>query len=90
MTDTDRLAHDADVPADLAALVVLAANRLGVSVRCFRAAGRRLPFVRERQLVAVSARDSGFTYQAIGRALNRDHTSVIHAERRGRAGCKAR
>jgi chromosomal replication initiation ATPase DnaA len=90
MTDTDRLAHDAGVPADLAALVVLAANRLGVTVRCFRAPGRRIAFVRARQRVAVGARDLGFTYQAIGRALNRDHSSVIHAERRGRAECKAR
>lgn len=86
MTDTERLAHDAGVPADLAALVVLAANRLGISVREFRRDGRPARFVRERWNVAVAARAHGFSYPVIGRALNRDHSTIIHGVRRASGG----
>lgn len=86
MTDTERLAHNASVPADLAALVVLAANRLGVSTETFRGANQTRRFFHERCRIAVIARDHGFRYWAIGRALNRDHSTVMHAERKGRAG----
>lgn len=82
MTDTDRLAHDAGVPADLAALVVLAANRLGIRVRELRAERRCWPHVLARREVAVRARAQGFSYPLIGRALNRDHSTVINAVRR--------
>jgi chromosomal replication initiation ATPase DnaA len=82
MTDTDRLAFDAGVPADLAALVVLAANRLDVRVRAFRGALRPPRFVTERRRVAVAARAHGFSYPVIGRALNRDHSTIVHHVRR--------
>lgn len=82
MTDTDRLAIHADVPPDLAALVVLGANRADVTLRTLRSSSRLPWLVRERRRVAVEARSHNFSWWQIGRALNRDHSTVIHAWRR--------
>ena len=83
MTETERLAHIADVPPDLAALVVLQANRADVSLREFRRPGRPKNLTPHKQRLAVIAREHGFSWWQIGRALNRDHSTVIHAYRKG-------
>lgn len=82
MTDTDRLAHDAAVPAELAALVVFEANRAGVSVRTFRRNNQPKQLLPYRRRVVVAARDAGFDYHSIGRAMNRDHSAMIRAYQR--------
>lgn len=84
MTETERLAHDANVPSDLAALVVLEANRAAVSLREFRSNGRPKRLMTHKQRVVLVARQHGFSWWQIGRALNRDHSTVIHAYRRSR------
>lgn len=86
MTDADRLAHNARVPADLAAMVVMAANRLQVAVRDLRGPSQLREYMVERRRVISDARGRGYSYPVIGRALNRDHSSIIKAEQRqGRA-----
>lgn len=89
MTEIDRLAFIADVPADLAALVVLGANRANVSIRDFRRNGRPRRLIPHKQRVVLLARDSGFSWWQIGRALNRDHSTCIHAYRQARLGREA-
>lgn len=84
MTDTDRLAHNAEVPRDLAALVVLAAGRAGVSVKDLRGPRQYGWLMSARRFVIAEARRHAFSYPAIGRALNRDHSTIIQAERRTR------
>jgi hypothetical protein len=89
LCDTTRLCMHADVPPLLAALVVLAAWRLGVPVAEFRAdesgRGRLKRFCAERRHVSVLGRELGFSFPAIGRALNRDHSTIIHHVRRAQA-----
>ena len=82
MTDTERLAHDAQVPADLAAIVVMAALRAGVSVRRFRSQERPRWLWPYRHSAVYAARLAGFQWVQIGRAMNRDHACMIRAYRR--------
>jgi chromosomal replication initiation ATPase DnaA len=77
MTDVDRLAASAAVPEALAALVVIAANEADVPLRIFRSSSRRSRLVAGRRRVAGLGRAHGFSYWQIGRALNRDHSTVI-------------
>jgi len=39
---------------------------------------REAPLVDERQRLAKLMRGLGYSYPAIGKAMNRDHTSIIH------------
>lgn len=58
------------------------ADDLGVSVEALRGHSRKQPLARARQLVMWKMRKAGFSYSQIGYALNRDHTTIIHGERR--------
>ncbi|WP_165357364.1 hypothetical protein [Sphingosinicella sp. CPCC 101087] len=83
MSETERLAFLARVPADLAALVVLEATQAAIPLRQLRSECRRQDLLRTRQRVAVRGRDHGFSWWQIARALNRDHATVMNAWRRG-------
>lgn len=82
MTDTERLAHDASIPPELAAIVVLEANRAQVSVRAFRRNGRPRNLIPCRRHAIAAARNAGFSWWQIGRAMNRDHSTCIYAYRK--------
>jgi chromosomal replication initiation ATPase DnaA len=81
MTDADRISQFANVPHDLAELVVMGANRIGSSLKWFRSDRRFEELVAGRAWVAREARQRGHSFPAIGRALNRDHSSIIHLVR---------
>jgi hypothetical protein len=85
MTEAERLAAETGVSRKLAAIVVEGAQRAGVSLRSFRADDRRPHLILERRRVTVIARDRGYSSPQIAKALNRDHSTILHAERRGRA-----
>ncbi len=79
MTDVDRLAMYADVPRPLARIVVQGAEHFGWPLAAIRGP-RRVPILVEaRWAIACQARKRGFTYWQIGRAMNRDHSSIVHA-----------
>lgn len=77
MTDADRIAAYANVPHGLAEIVVMTANRLGYPVKSVRREGQTAPVVAARRVIAHKARAEGYSYPQIGRALNRDHTTVM-------------
>jgi chromosomal replication initiation ATPase DnaA len=75
----------------LAEIVVLEANRLDLSVRDLRADCRKPALVRARWRIAEAARavphpeypaQPRFSLPEIGRALNRDHTTILHGLRK--------
>ena len=76
-TEADRLARRADIPLVLAQMVVIHCNRENVTLKKLRSASRRSWLVEIRRAIAVEARPR-FSLPEIGRALNRDHTSVIN------------
>jgi chromosomal replication initiation ATPase DnaA len=82
MTEADRLSDYADVPHELAELVVIHANRADVGIKSLRSPDRRYSMVRIRRGIAIEARAMGYSYTKIGRALNRDHTTVIDLVRK--------
>lgn len=81
-----RIARHARVALRLAHLVVSSADEAGFSVRLFRSQRQSRPLVAARKACMVAARDlpaparrSGhYSYPEIGRAVNRDHATVIH------------
>lgn len=52
------------------------AQRLGTSVEALRGPSRLAPIVAIRARIAKRLFREGFTWKSIGRAMNRDHTSV--------------
>ena len=79
MTVADKLERWADVPRDLAELVVSYADDERLAVSTLRSASRRSRLVKARQHVAAEARRRGYTFWQIARALNRDHSTIVHA-----------
>lgn len=77
----DLVAH-ARVPAALAELVAAEARRSHVSLRRLRSPSRDVHLVRLRRRIARFAmrRADGpiFSAASVGRALNRDHTTVLY------------
>ena len=84
MTEADRLSLHANVPHDLAELVVMGAERIGVPLSKLRSDCRDRPLAYGRFWVARKAREAGHSFPAIGRALNRDHSTILQGLR-GRA-----
>ena len=68
----------ASVPYALAELVVVRAWQRGVDLQTLRSDRRSKELVAFRREIAVEAFRESFAYAAIGRALNRDHTTIIH------------
>ena len=81
MTEADRLSVHANVPLALAQLVAMHADRLGYTLGTIRNDRRQRQLVRARWQIIALARNEGFSLPVIGRAMNRDHTSIIHALR---------
>ena len=77
MTEADRLSSLADIPHALAEVTVMVCNVEGLPLRAVRADGRKLFHV--RRTIARRARAMGFSLPQIGRALNRDHTTILAA-----------
>lgn len=80
-TNARELAVWADVPPRLARITVRAAAAHGLTLATLRSDSRKRPLFRCRQSVATQARKEGFSFPQIGRALNRDHSTVIYAVR---------
>jgi chromosomal replication initiation ATPase DnaA len=77
MTETDRLQEWADVPRGLAEIVAIEANKHGFTVKQLRSSSlERQRFVARQSIVRI-ARDKGFSFPQIGRALNRDHSTIV-------------
>lgn len=72
----------ANVPIALASLTVGLCRSNGYDLETIRRDGRMHDLVRIRDIIAKQAREQGFSFPQIGRALNRDHTSIIKAVRR--------
>lgn len=78
----DKIEMWANVPQELAELVVAGADLFRVSVRWLRSESRDAELVKCRRWITAQARDRGFSFPLIGRALNRDHSTIMyHAER---------
>ena len=67
----------ATVPRQLAELVVTRAGEAGVNLKELRSDRRKRELVRIRRDIAIEA-SSKFGLSEIGRALNRDHTTIRH------------
>jgi chromosomal replication initiation ATPase DnaA len=92
MTEAERLSCFADVPLELAELVVSRAEQNQVDLRTLRRSDRTPAVVPVRHAIAQEARAHRgiggapvFSFWQIGRALNRDHTSIIYAVRKAAA-----
>ena len=81
MTEAERLSEVADIPLHLAQLVVMRVNASGYTLRFVRSELRWTELVDLRQAIATEAKTK-FSYPQIGRALNRDHTTIISLLRR--------
>lgn len=66
---------------DLDELLDRVARSLGHTLERLRGPSRAKPIVNARWIAMAEAREAGFTYHEIGRALCRDHTTVIHGVR---------
>lgn len=77
MTEADRISTFADVDHGLAELVVMGANRTGSSIRALRGPSRALELIAARRWIIARARPR-YSFPEIGRALNRDHTTIVH------------
>lgn len=88
MTRADRISTYGCVPHYLAELLVIVANAHNITLAELRGPSRKKHLVRARRefcAMARAIRDERFqghyrfSLPQIGRALNRDHTTVIHA-----------
>jgi hypothetical protein len=77
MNQAQRISAFADVDIELAELVVRGAQVHRVSVKCLRGDLKHQEFVRARRWIVVKARPRWSWWQ-LGRALNRDHSTLIH------------
>lgn len=72
--------------AALNRMVAELAKEHGVTVEQLRSSNRRKPIVAIRQDIMARAYATGrWSYISVGKALDRDHTTVIHACRKVRA-----
>jgi chromosomal replication initiation ATPase DnaA len=87
MTEADRLEKWAGVPRELAELVVTFSERYGFSVGQIRGPSRVSDCVWIRRSIAKIARrrETPFSFWQIGRALNRDSSTVQNLVTRSRS-----
>jgi hypothetical protein len=81
-TDSDRLAVFAHVPDGLAEMVVAMCASQRLRLDELRGPKRDNELVKCRQEISLAARQMGYSYPLIARALNRDHTTVIYGVNR--------
>lgn len=74
----ERLCAFASVPLELAQYVVSVADIRGILLTDLRSERRLSKLVQARVSIARKARSNGYTFEAIARALNRDHTTIVH------------
>lgn len=68
----------AKVPLDLVAIIGVASVRFGASIPAIRGESRARDIVDVRRAIVLEAQRAGFNWTTIGRALNRDRTTVMH------------
>lgn len=78
-TNAPNIASYADVPIGLATMVVLICTENRVWVGDARSNRKTDRLVAVRQIIATQARAAGYSYPTIGRALNRDHSTIMYA-----------
>jgi chromosomal replication initiation ATPase DnaA len=66
------------VPDELRALLVAIANLHGITAQAMRGRGRKPYLVDARRDFCRAASSRGYTTPAIARAIDRDHTTVLH------------
>jgi chromosomal replication initiation ATPase DnaA len=78
VTDVEQLEQWAEVPRGLAELVVIYATRYGFTLKELRGPSRKADRVWVRRNIAKVARGGKqpYSYWQIGRALNRDYSTV--------------
>jgi chromosomal replication initiation ATPase DnaA len=75
-----QLSQWASVPCDLAELVFQQNARWKTcGIKRLRSSDRTTKIVRVRWAIAKAAVGLGYTYSEVGRALNRDHSSIMYA-----------
>lgn len=74
----------------LPAIAAVVAQKLSVPVSHLTERSRSSDNVYARRVFCLSAYQSGYSYTSIGRYLRRDHTTVIHAVKMGRADVQIR
>jgi hypothetical protein len=77
-SEAQRLSVFADIPLPLAEMVVEAAEDAKLTLRQFRSECRLGKYVEARRKLCIRARGCNYSLPQIGRALNRDHTTVLH------------
>jgi chromosomal replication initiation ATPase DnaA len=77
MTEADRLAEFASIPHELAEIVVLEATRRDIRLSDLRGEKRATPLVLARRAIIRTAYPK-YGSPLIGRALNRDHSTVLY------------
>ena len=76
----------ADSPADvLRRAISRAAEHHGVTVAEIKGRSRLGPVVAARQDVFLALREAGWSFPRIGRAMGRDHSTVMHGVARARS-----
>ena len=78
MTQADRISQWANVPLSLAQLVVSKARNAHCPLKKLRSECRDHAIVAIRHRIARAAEREGYSYSAIGRALNRDHSTIMY------------
>lgn len=63
--------------AELRVLIARSARHLGFSLEILRGRSRARQHVDARMAVSLEARDAGYSLSEIGRALHRDHTTIL-------------
>lgn len=79
--EAQKLCGFANVPMPLAQMVVAECHKRNFDLKTIRSESRLGEHVRCRSEIAIIARSTGYSLPVIGRALNRDHTTIIHALR---------
>jgi hypothetical protein len=77
--DADRISMWANVPHELAELVVEIAKKHKLQVSKVRSSSKTPDLVECRNEIAVKARALGYSLPLIGRAINRDHSTALYA-----------
>ena len=82
-TDADRISEYANVPQHLAELVTGTASESRIPLRRLRSDSRLKELVECRRNIIRKALEHNYSFPQIGRALNRDHTTIMHHARAG-------
>jgi chromosomal replication initiation ATPase DnaA len=75
------LASRANAPAALSALVRSISTESGMQLADILGPNRSRRLFHVRRTIALEARERGYSFPQIGRALNRDHSTIVHAVR---------